>query len=248
MIELAKDLFSLYKVNNIEICNKYKEIVLNNLIKDLSYTSAIMEGLVKTLLNNKKMMAFNLIQNSIDEAKGAARIKIIAEKYAGSTLKAQMFKHVDDEMKHSCLFANLVKHTGFEVEKDISDENSKEVDTVFDFDNNLKEFICRVHSIEVRSWTMLRHYLRALDNLKDKNILKIRPTIEIIMKDEINHVCYTGKAVSDWLNEDKTLYQTFAKCINHTNKETWQDVINMSQFMYDNINEVMKSNNTNVMV
>jgi len=248
MIELAKDLFFLYKTNGIEVCKKYKEIILNNLIKNLSYTSPIMEGLVKTLLNNKKMMAFNLIQNSIDEAKGAARIKIIAEKYADKSLKEEMIKHVNDEMRHSALFASLIPYTGFEIEKDINDNNYKEVDLVFDFDDNLKEFICRVHSIEVRSWTMLRHYLRNLNNLKDKNIIKIRPTIEIIMKDEINHVCYTGKAVSEWLKEDEALYQTFVKCINHTNKETWQDVINMSQFMRYNINETMKNNNVNAMV
>jgi rubrerythrin len=240
VIKLAEDLFSLYERNEITICEKYRGIVLDNLIADLSYTSPIMEGIVRTVFNSKKMMAFNLIQNAIDEAKGAARVRIIAERYADKELREKMLKHVNDEMNHSSMFAELVQYTGYEVETEDFSEHAEEINSVFDFDDDLKQFICRVHSIEVRSWTMLRHYLNVLNELQDEKLLKMKPAIEKIMRDEINHVCYTGQTVSNWLEEDESLCQIFVECINHTNKETWQDLTNMSQFMYDNIAEIMK--------
>jgi rubrerythrin len=238
MINIEKDLMKLYENNNILVSNIYKDCVFDNLVRDLVYTSPIMEGMVSTLFKSKKMMAFNLLQNAIDEAKGAARVRIIAERYANDELRVKMIRHVNDEMNHSKMFADMIPLTGFDIEHDDSEAN--DIDNVFNFDDDLKQFLCRVHSIEVRSWVMLRHYLTTLDELTDPELLKMKPIIESIMQDEIRHVCYTGETVSNWLDNDNDLKDTFIDCINHTNKETWQDLSNMSNYMCENAQQIIK--------
>jgi rubrerythrin len=238
MINIEKDLMKLYENNNILVSNIYKDCVFDNLVRDLAYTSPIMEGMVSTLFKSKKMMAFNLLQNAIDEAKGAARVRIIAERYANDELRVKMIRHVNDEMNHSKMFADMIPLTGFDIEHDDSEAN--DIDNVFNFDDDLKQFLCRVHSIEVRSWVMLRHYLTTLDKLTDPELLKMKPIIESIMQDEIRHVCYTGETVSNWLDNDNDLKDTFIDCINHTNKETWQDLSNMSNYMCENAQQIIK--------
>ncbi|MEI8633022.1 hypothetical protein P4S72_15480 [Vibrio sp. PP-XX7] len=69
---------------------------------------------------------------------------------------------------------------------------------------------------------------------------KMRSAIQKILEDEMRHVSYTASYVSQWLKENPYLSQTFIDCITHTNKETWEDLSSMANFMRDNIVEMMQ--------
>ncbi|MGP4000265.1 hypothetical protein [Streptomyces sp. 8N706] len=235
MYDVLADLKNLYKEREIELGELYVESMTTALNHQLSYQVPAMYGITRTLFDSPRMIAWNLVQNGIDEAKGAARIQIIAEKYADPELAKKMHRHVGEELKHSRLFLNMVQLTGYQtVEVDLAD-GEEQVGMVMDFDDELRAFICRVHSIEIRSWTVLRYYLDALREMSRQDIAeKMIPVIEHIMVDEINHVVYTGEAIDGWLREDPSLKETLDGCFAHTNRETWQDIAGMAKYLADN--------------
>lgn len=232
IIDVKRDLFFLFQQRNIEIHPSYQQIMGEQLVEGLAYTTPLMFGLINTLLSNLKMMAYNLLQNSIDEAKGAARVHLIAKRYAASPLRQEMLRHAGDEMHHSRQFAEMIVHTGYEYE-DTSDteEAAQAAEDVLAFDDDLYAFICRVHSIEIRSWVMLQHYLRILNSYPNEKIRAMIPDFEKILSDEVRHVFYTGKWVNQWLHERTTLADTLKECVVHTNRETWHDVASMANYM-----------------
>lgn len=67
----------------------------------------------------------------------------------------------------------------------------------------------------------------------------MRPTIQKILEDEMQHVCYTGQYVSRWLHAEPHLSKVFVECITHTNKETWEDLSSMALFMRDHIQDFL---------
>ena len=232
IINIQKDLFALYQERNIALHPAYQAIMGKQLAEGLSYTTPLMVGLIDTLLSDSKMMAYNLLQNSIDEAKGAARVHLIAERHAPEPLKKEMLRHVGDEMRHSRQFAEMISCTGYEYE-DTSheEETARAAEEVLAFDDDLYAFVCRVHSIEIRSWVMLRHYLRILRKYPEESIRAMIPVFEQILDDEIRHVIYTGKWVNGWLAENPTLSSVLTECVAHTNRETWHDVAGMANYM-----------------
>lgn len=232
IVNIKRDLFSLFQKQNIVLHPSYQRIMEEQLVEGLAYTTPLMVGLIDTLLSNLRMMAYNLLQNAIDEAKGAARVHLIAERYAAGPLRQEMLRHAGDEMRHSRQFAEMIVHTGYEYE-DTSDteETARTAEGVLTFDDDLYAFICRVHSIEIRSWVMLRHYLRILGKYPNENIRAMIPAFEQILSDEVRHVFYTGKWVNRWLHEKPELASTLMECVVHTNRETWHDVASMANYM-----------------
>ncbi len=232
IFDIKKDLFTLFQKQNIVLSLSYRQIMGEQLAEGLAYTTPLMVGLIDTLLSNLNMMAYNLLQNSIDEAKGAARVHLIAERHATDPLKKEMFRHAGDEMRHSRLFAKMIANTGYEYEE-VPDtkEIERATNAVLEFDDDLYAFICRVHSIEIRSWVMLRHYLYILGKYPNENVRAMIPIFEEILDDEIRHVVYTGKWVNKWLEENGSLASTLSECVAHTNRETWHDVSSMANYM-----------------
>jgi hypothetical protein len=238
MNPIKTELYNMLDSYGTTPSEEYQDCIEKYLTSDLSFTSELMSGLAKTIFQSKKMMAYYLLHNSIDEAKGAARLRMIAGRYADEELKQKMMRHYYDEMNHSKLFASLIPLTGFEAEP-YHEGISEEVDKILDFDDNLKTFIFRVHSIEVRSWRLLLLHLQIIDQSHEAYMEEMRPTIQKILEDEMRHVSYTASYVSQWLHEDPTLSNTFIECITHTNKETWEDLSSMASFMRDNVQELM---------
>lgn len=235
MFDVYSDLMRLFADHRIEVCGTYKRSVASVLNDKLAYATPAMYGLATTLFSSNKMVAYNLLQNSIDEAKGAARVALIAERYAPPELKDKMLSHVADEMKHSRQFLNLIELTGLEADEEPTDKSEKEVAKVMDFDDDLRQFICRVHSIEVRSWTMLRIYMSVIERTGTDQLKQALPVLENIMADEINHVLYTGETLSKWVVEDeKHMEGIMSECFNHTNKETWHDMAFMLNYLSEN--------------
>ena len=204
----------------------------------LAYGSAAMFGVTATVLSSRKMIAYNLAQNAIDEAKGAARIQMIADRYADGPLHKKMHRHVGEELKHSRQFKELVPATGYHTRDDPVDEKATE--EVLDFDDELRAFICRVHSIEIRSWTVLRMYQHILKQRDFPDLSDVAlPVLDDIMQDEINHVLYTGQQIDEWLREGAELQDVFGECLDHTNRETWQDVASMTSWLAKYYKEVL---------
>lgn len=240
MINVKEDLMELYAERTMTVTPLYQEIMSQQLAEGLAYTEPVMVGLIETLFRSKTMMAYNLLQNAIDEAKGAARVHLIAERYANPQLKKEMFRHAGDEFRHSRQFAGLIQCTGFDYEESAANDDTNDpVDDILDFDDELQPFVCRVHSIEVRSWVMLRHYLRILNQYDDPDIRAMISTIDQIRTDEIRHVLYTGAWVNRWLQEDPSLGTTLKECVAHTNRETWHDVAAMSNYMADAMADIL---------
>ncbi len=240
MFNVLNDLGQLYRDHKVETAERYNDSMTRALGPELAYGSPAMYGVTATVLSSRQMIAYNLAQNAIDEAKGAARIQMIADKYAdaGSDLHKNMHRHVGEELKHSKLFKSLVPATGYETRDDPVDPAATE--EVLDFDDELRAFICRVHSIEIRSWTVLRMYQhvlrqRAFPDLSDSAL----PVLDDIMQDEINHVLYTGEQIDAWLREDPGLQPVFDECLNHTNRETWQDIAAMTTWLAKNYQVVL---------
>ncbi|MDW6004809.1 GTPase [Vibrio mangrovi] len=239
MNSIKKELYEMLNSFDVSPSKEYKKCIEKYLTSDLSFTSDLMSGLAKTIFQSKKMMAYYLLHNSIDEAKGAARLRMIAGRYADEELKQKMMRHYYDEMNHSKMFASLIPLTGFEAEP-YHDGVAEEIDKILDFDDNIKTFIFRVHSIEVRSWRLLLLHLKIIDESNAEYMEEMRPTIQRILEDEMRHVSYTASYVSQWLHEDPELSNTFIECITHTNKETWEDLSSMAGFMRDNVQELMR--------
>jgi len=234
MFNIFADLMDLYNTKDMPVCEAYSDIASEALDVFLPYSTPAMYGMVATLFSSEKMIAYNLIQNSIDEAKGAARIKIIADRYAPPALKVKMDKHVAEEMKHSHQFLNLLPLTGYTYEREDKQDNKKELNNILDFDDELQKFICRVHSIEIRSWTVLRLYMKVIEELKITRMEKAIAVLQDIMSDEIIHVLYTGEQIIKWLNEDEKIAAVLKDCFAHTRRETWHDLANMSNYFADN--------------
>lgn len=228
------DLMSLLKSNHIAVQESYEQTFLDIESRGFSFNSQVMFGMVHEIFKSNRMIAYNLLQNAIDEAKGAARVDIIANKYAQGELKAKMKSHVADELKHSKMFANAIELTGFFKEVDNSEEVSNVLEETFDFDDDLQVFICRVHSIEVRSWIIIRLYINELKAMKNEKLNPLIDILEIIKKDEMNHVVYTAEQINSWLIEKPSLIETLKECFLHTNKETWVDLSNMCQYLSAN--------------
>lgn len=225
---VRKDLQELLRAKGVEPTSHYLAVADRALGEALSYNTPAMYGMAAALFESERMIAHNLIQNSIDEAKGAARVEIIARRYAPPELKKKMLKHVGDELRHSRQFLSLLKLTSYRSET--ADERNA-VAAVFEFDDELKAFLCRVHSIEIRSWTMLRHYIAILQGSANPRLREAIPVLEAILSDEINHVAYTAEQLIAWLGEENALRGTLAQCFEHTNRETWRDLANMANYL-----------------
>lgn len=234
MIDLKKDLYTLYSSRGVQTNEQYRAVIDQSLGPFVPYVTPVMTGMISTLFRSRELIAQNLVQNSIDEARGAVRIGIIAEKHAPPELSRKMKRHVGEEMKHSRQFRKLVELTGFRCEQVESDAVLAETGEVLDFDDDLREFICRVHSIEIRSWTMLRHYIEVLRAFSSDSLAEAIPVLEEIMSEEITHVTYTGAQLIEWLGEDPTLAPVLARCMVHTNRETWNDLASMSGYLAEN--------------
>ncbi len=129
--------------------------------------------MTQTLFGNKRMIAHNLLQNAIDEAKGAARVNIVAEKYANSELLDKMKRHVGDKL------------------------------------------------------------IELLQAQQDDGLEKIVLVLKQILSDEIYHVQYTGAQINRWLDENVADRNILLNCFQHTNRETWHDLANMSNYLAD---------------
>ncbi|PSV20611.1 GTPase [Photobacterium leiognathi subsp. mandapamensis] len=239
MNNIQNELYAMLESFNVNPSDEYKECIEKYLTADLSFTSELMEGLAKTIFRSKKMMAYYLLHNSIDEAKGAARLRLMANRYADEELKQKMLRHYNDEMNHSTMFASLIPLTGYEAEVDDTGVEG-ELTKILDFDDNIKTFIFRVHSIEVRSWRLLLLHLKIIEGSNEQYMKDMQPTIQNILEDEMRHVSYTAQYVSQWLHQDPYLSQSFINCITHTNRETWEDLSAMSNFMRDNVVQLMQ--------
>ena len=225
---VKQDLLKLLRSKGVRTTPEYVSAVSQALDEGLSYNTPAMFGMAETLFQSEMMIAYNLIQNSIDEAKGAARVEIIARRYAPPALKKKMLRHVGDELRHAKQFLALLKLTPYRAE---ADSDGKAAEEVFEFDDELKAFMCRVHSIEIRSWTMLRHYISVIRGMDNPKLQEAIPVLEAIMADEINHVAYTGETLIEWIGEDPKLRETMLQCFAHTNRETWHDLANMSNYL-----------------
>ena len=82
MNNIQNSLYGLFDDRGVSLSKEYKDCIEQYLVSDLSFTSEMMNGLARTIFQNKKMMAYYLLHNAIDEAKGAARLRMIAERYA----------------------------------------------------------------------------------------------------------------------------------------------------------------------
>lgn len=160
--DVAHDLLKMMRDRKVHLVPQYEEVIQRISDEGFSYCTPAMLGMTQTLFDNKRMIAHNLLQNAIDEAKGAARVNIVAENYANPELRDKMKRHVGDELRHSKMFADAIALTGFQSEKEEGGSVQETVDQVFEFDDDLVTFLCRVHSIEIRSWTMLRLYIAML--------------------------------------------------------------------------------------
>ncbi|MCW8336710.1 GTPase, partial [Vibrio sp. DBSS07] len=108
MNDIQSSLYDLFDTKGVSLSKEYKDCIEKYLVSDLSFTSEMMNGLARTIFQNKKMMAYYLLHNAIDEAKGAARLRMIAERYADDELRQRMLRHYNDEMNHSTLFGSLI--------------------------------------------------------------------------------------------------------------------------------------------
>lgn len=240
MYHIAEELKLLYRTHNIRTTPAYDDIMAQALGPHLAYATSAMDGLCRTLFSSSPMIAYNLLQNSIDEAKGAARICVIADRYAPPELAEKMKRHVREELKHSAQFMSLISTIEVgQIEREESPKTPAEVSKVLDFDDELRSFICRVHSIEIRSWRILVTYMDVLRERGEPALLKALPVIEEIMGDEINHVLYTGEQINRWIEQDPALCATLRECLAHTNRETWHDMATMSNYLADNSFEAL---------
>jgi hypothetical protein len=195
-------LLRLYSTRGIQISPGYAQACDRFLGPGLAYATPMMRGVTATLLSNPTLLAFNLVQNAIDEAKGAARVKLIADRHATGDLASKMRRHVADEFKHSVQFRKLLAVVEVANCDRDPDEVGREVASVLEFDDDLQVFICRIHSIEIRSWTVLRNYIDILSSHENERLHRALQVLEDIMADEINHVLYTGQQVSEWIEAD----------------------------------------------
>lgn len=239
MYDVFSDLMSLYESKRIPVTKTYEEIASEALGPSLAYATPTMHGLVLTIFANDKMIAHNLIQNAIDEAKGAARIKIITERYSPPELRNKFMRQVNDEWRHSKMFLGLLPLVGYEYDNTPDEESQKELDNVLDFDDNLHTFGCRAHSIEIRSWIVLKLYQQAINELGLTHMEPALPVLNKIMEDEIHHVTYLGRVVMDWIEEDPTVAISLKNCFSFTNQETWHDIANMANFLADHSQDML---------
>lgn len=231
MYEVAGDLQALYQAAGIRFSAEYAAVMRDCLGPDLAYATPAMYGLAATTFSSRVMIAHNLVQNAIDEAKGAARVCVMANRYAGPELLERMKRHVQDEMKHSAQFWSMLDVIqAVRPEVDHSETAAGAVAQIVDFDDPLETFLCRVHSIEIRSWTMLRLYIEIIEEKNDPLLRKAIPMLANILQDEIGHVLYTGRQIDEWLRIDPTLATTLRECFTHTNRETWRDMASMSEY------------------
>lgn len=239
MFNVFSDLMDLYKKKGIPVNKSYEEIASQALGPSLAYATPTMHGLVSTLFSNDELIAHNLIQNSIDEAKGAARISLITERYSPPELRKGFMRQVEDEWRHSEQFLGLLPLVGYEFER-VKDEASKrELENVLDFDDDLYAFGCRAHSIEIRSWIVLRLYKQVIAELGLSHMRPALPILDQIMEDEIYHVTYLGRIVMDWMERYPALAKTLQNCLAFTNRETWHDIANMANFLADHSGDVL---------
>ncbi|HZN20081.1 MAG TPA: hypothetical protein VFB84_18115 [Micromonosporaceae bacterium] len=231
MLRVYDDLQKLYADHDVHTGQDYNTLMAEALGPGLAYATPAMFGVTATVLSSRRMIAYNLVQNSIDEAKGAARIQVIADRYAADTpLERKMKRHVGEELKHSRQFKDLVTTTGYGTVDEAVDQDA--ADEVLDFDDELKAFICRVHSIEIRSWSVLRMYQQVLGENEFPQLTEAAlPVLDDIMQDEMFHVRYTGQQIDEWLREDPSLATTLLECMSHTNRETWQDIAAMTSWL-----------------
>jgi hypothetical protein len=239
-IQVHDDLMHLFESKGLIPCDRYKKVVADHLHHFLPYGSDVMHGVILTLFQSDKMVAFNLIQNSIDEAKGATRIGIIADRYAHEPLKSKMMTHVSEEMKHSQQFLGLLPMTSCHYVQNEADGQTEEIKGILDFDDDLVGFLCRVHSIEIRSWTVLRYYKQVIRELHKEHLFPALAVLDDIMSDEIGHVLYTGEQINTWMSTNEQLEGMLDACFAHTSKETWVDLSNMTTYLSSNANLIAR--------
>lgn len=233
MFNVFFDLMGLYKDKGIPVNRSYEEIASQALGPSLAYATQTMHGLVSTIFSSDEMIAHNLIQNSIDEAKGAARISLITERYSPPELRKGFMRQVEDEWRHSEQFLGLLPLVGYEYERVTDEASKKELTNVLDFDDDFRIFGCRAHSIEIRSWIVLRLYKQVIKELGLSHMLPALPVLNQIMEDEIHHVTYLGRIVMDWIEQERGVSESLKTCFAFTNRETWHDIARMANFLAD---------------
>src|SRR5436309_1933739 len=103
-INVLEDLQDLYRKHGLRPGAAYTGAMEQALAPGLSYGTPAFYGITATILSSKRMIAYNLVQNSIDEAKGGSRIQLVADRYAPPDLHRKMKRHVGEELKHSKQF------------------------------------------------------------------------------------------------------------------------------------------------
>ena len=241
-IDVAKKLLDLLQSDAVVVDRDYA-LVIDHIRKEgFSYATPAVLGMVSTLFSDNMMVAHNLLQNAADEAKAAARINIIAERYAEPPLRQQMQSHAADSLQHGELFAEAVKYTGFSTEACTEEDKLQIVEEVFDFDDELTLFVCQVHVVEIRSWIMLNFYAATLEARDDQHLAKIIPLLKTISACKATHILYTARQINLWMQTNKQLRYTLAHCFRYTNSETWHDLAEMSSYLADNFAHLNKAN------
>lgn len=230
---ISEDLRDLLVSHDIRIGGTYAALLDAQFAGKVAYNTPAMRGLVETLLSTPAMVAFNLLQNAVDEAKGGTRVRIIAERHASGQLRSNMLIHAEDEFRHARQFLSLLRLTGLQTTNKYEGA-AEEVQDVFNFDDDLILFIARVHSIEIRSWTILRLYIDVLQAQVNSSLKSAIPVLSQILADEARHVAYTGAQLNLWLDEIPGLFSQVQSCFSHTNDETWEDFARMARYLASN--------------
>lgn len=223
---------------HVEITNLLKEADINpgssfaRVIDEISAiglisNTSIMYEINKQLFLNKKMLARKFYQHAMYESMGGELIDAFAGKFAVGKLQEDMKLQAKDEVKHGKMLEYLIRYTDIAIE-DIQDTNNSEEDELPDFKDDIKTFVCFIHAAEIRTMVMLHQYLHILNKLNDSSLNKMIMMLEHIKEDEIKHAAYTGKYINEWLMEDEALETTLVNCFHYTNKESWQEISNMS--------------------
>jgi hypothetical protein len=229
MILNIKSMFeNLLAARSIEPCQSFTDVINN--ISEIGLTSNTdgMYWINRLLFNNKLILAKKLYQHSLYEKMGGELIQTYANKLAEDKLKDDMLAQARDEFKHGKMLKSLIRYTGYKPDEFKGMYLVPEDEKLPDFKDDIQVFICFIHAAEIRTLIMLHQYLNIIENADDSMIKNMRPMLVHIKMDEEQHAAYTANYINHWLLDKDSLKETLINCFIYTNKESWQELANMT--------------------
>lgn len=182
--------------------------------------------LYRLVLANPVTALSYLARQAVTEHVGAATISAVGRSSPDKTLRTLLRRHALDEARHARMLRRLVRDR-FQADVDqrfVRAALQAHHEFIKAFDGNFPRFICDSHAAELRTLRKLHHMEVACGAIEPGFAAALRPVVEAIIVDEMEHIAYTAVLIGEWLDRGMIDDEMLATSIMVYDAKEWDEV------------------------